>query len=70
MLFGAHADRLSQGDRSIATYARIAVSEASIDYFVSHLTKPEYFRDVEEMPNRVQDTMPWIVKKELGDEIS
>ena len=52
-------------------YGRIAAAlDPTGDYFVSHLTQSEYFEKVEEIPNRIHSTIPWIVKKELGDEVS
>lgn len=67
----SYADDWFQGDRSIATYAKIgAPADPTIEYFVSHLTQSEYFTDVEEIPNRTHGTIPWMVKKELGDNVS
>ncbi|KAF6223692.1 hypothetical protein HO133_000535 [Letharia lupina] len=57
-------------DRSVAMYGTFASSASTSDYFLSHLTRSEYCEDVQEIPNRVHDTMPWIVKKEFGDEVS
>ena len=51
-------------------YGTFASSASTSDYFLSHLTRSEYCEDVQEIPNRVHDTMPWIVKKEFGDEVS
>lgn len=66
-----YADHLFQGDRSITTYARFAVTlDSTSDYFFAHLTQSEYCNDAEDIPNRVYSTIPWIVKRELGDEIS
>lgn len=54
----------------MATYGRISSYQSTEDYFVSHLTQSEYCKDVQEIPNRVHTTIPWIVKKEIGDEVS
>ena len=52
-------------------YGRIASAlDSTMDHFVSHLTQPEYYNDVEEISDRVHSTVPWIVKKEFGDEVS
>ena len=60
-----------QGDRSVAMYGRIASAlDSTIDHFVSHLNRPEYHHDLEEIPDRVYSTVPWIVKKEFADEVS
>lgn len=65
-----YADECFEGDRSIAMYGMCASSPSTNDYFISHLTRSEYCQDVQEIPNRVHDTIPWIVKKEFGDEVS
>ena len=53
-------------------YGKMAASgyQPTNDYFVSHLTQADYCLDVDEIPNRVHSTIPWIVKKEFGDEVS
>ena len=66
-----YADFYRKGDRSIAMYGRIASAiDLTIDYFVTHLTQSEYCVDVEDIPDRVHTTIPWIVKKEFGDGVS
>ena len=53
-------------------YGKMAASgyQTTNDYFVSHLTQTIYLQDVDEIENRVHSTIPWIVKKEFGDEVS
>lgn len=73
-LINMFTDVLSQGNHPISTYASLSESHhqrrSTSEYCISHLTKPENFEGVQEIPNRVHDTIPWILKKELGDGFS
>lgn len=61
---------MSSGNRSVATYGKIAAAHNSRQYFITDLTHRRYFDGYQEVPDRRHDTIPWIVKKELGDEVS
>ena len=69
-LCGSSAKVLNQGNRSVATYGALAEAADSRQYFITELTQRKYFEGYQEVPDRRHDTIPWIVKKELGDEIS
>ena len=58
------------GNRPIPTYGKIAAAPDSRQYFLTDLTQRKYFEGYQEVPDRKHDTIPWIVKKELGDEVS
>lgn len=67
---GSSAELLNSGNRSVATYGTIAVAPASRQYFITNLTQHKYFEGYQEVPDRRHDTIPWIVKTELGNEVS
>ena len=67
---GSSAELLNSGNRSVATYGTLAVAPASRQYFITDLTQRKYFEGYQEVPDRKHDTIPWIVKEELGDEVS
>ena len=67
---GSSAELLNAGNRTIATYGRIATAPDSRQYFITDLTQRKYFEGYQELPDRRHDTIPWIVKKELGDGVS
>lgn len=48
----------------------MAAALDSRQYFLTDLTQRKYFEGYQEVPDRRHDTIPWIVKKELGDEVS
>lgn len=67
---GSSADLSNLGNRSVATYGKIAAAPASRQYFITDLTQRKYFEGYQEILDRRHDTIPWIVKRELGDEVS
>lgn len=58
------------GNRSVSTYGKLASPPNSRQYFVTDLMQRKYFDGYQEVPDRRHDTIPWIVKRELGDEVS
>lgn len=48
----------------------MAAAPDSRQYFITELTQRKYFERYQEVPDRRHDTIPWIVKRELGDEVS
>lgn len=64
------AELLISGNRTVATYGKLAAAPDSRQYFITGLTQRKYFEGYQEVPSRRHDTIPWIVKKELGNEVS
>ena len=67
---GSSVEVLNSGNRSVATYGTLAEATDSHQCFITDLTQRKYFEGYKEMPGRRHDTIPWIVKKELGTEVS
>ena len=61
---------LSQGNRAVSAYGTLSGACDSREYFLTKLTQRKYFEGYQGVPDRRHNTMPWIVKKELEDEVS
>ena len=48
----------------------MAAARDSRQYFTTKLTQRKYFEGYREVPGTRRNTIPWIVKKELGNEVS
>ncbi len=69
-LVGYSTELLNLGNRSVSTFGTMGQATGSREYFITELTQRYYFEGYQESPDRRHDTIPWIVKKELGNEVS
>lgn len=58
------------GNRSVSTYGKISSAPDSRQYFITDLTQRKYFEQYQGVLDRKHDTIPWLVKNELGDKVS